>query len=334
MHSIGYNPSFDIQIAKQMMKRILTLTLALVAALSLLSPRTAAAPACPPQDVSDFMSMLDGMTDDEKLATMVSTLDEFLKAGGGYSRIFIDDATNTVVEEINGVLLGVSPTDFTPEYLEMMRRTMLEDMIDDYIGKSHILELASKTGHNVEARLNFGDGSTLTIAAFSPEQVAEALLNYQPSQPPVDGDVVVWGVEPDEDNEIYDMLDTVPTIETLEWLVGMMESSIQETGSPYDRAWIDKDAQKVVLLMVDDQFADMSANANEIDDELMDASKLVLLDALMEAENGDDMIIRYFLYAAARVGFDVEVRMCDEKHLNTPFVLVLSPDEVLDAFSE
>ena len=177
------------------MKIILTFVLSAFAALMLITARAAVLPACPPQMMDEVMAMLTDKTDDEKLAVLVSTLDEFLKGGGGYSRVFIDDATNAVVEEINGELLGETPDIFTPEYLEMLRATMLEDMVTDYIGKFNILDLAAKTGRNVEIRMNFGDRGTLTVATFSPEQVAEALHNYQPAQPPIEGDVVE-GIDP------------------------------------------------------------------------------------------------------------------------------------------
>ena len=177
------------------MKIILTFVLSAFAALMLITARAAVLPACPPQMMDEVMAMLADKTNDEKLAVLVSTLDEFLKGGGGYSRVFIDDATNAVVEEINGELLGETPDIFTPEYLEMLRATMLEDMVTDYIGKFNILDLAAKNGRNVEIRMNFGDRGTLTVATFSPEQVAEALHNYQPAQPPIEGDVVE-GIDP------------------------------------------------------------------------------------------------------------------------------------------
>jgi hypothetical protein len=41
-----------------------------------------------------------------------------------------------------------------------------------------------------------------------------------------------------------------------------------------------------------------------------------------------------FKLTAAHVGYDVELRMCDEEHMDTPFVLVFTPDEIFDAFSE
>ena len=165
------------------MKIILTFVLSAFAALMLITARAAVLPACPPQMMDEVMAMLADKTDDEKLAVLVSTLDEFLKGGGGYSRVFIDDATNAVVEEINGELLGETPDIFTPEYLEMLRATMLEDMVTDYIGKFNILELAAKTGRNVETRMNFGKGNTLTIATFSPEQVAEVMLKAAGGRP-------------------------------------------------------------------------------------------------------------------------------------------------------
>ena len=256
---------------------------------------------------------------------MPDTLDEFLKGGGGYSRVFIDDATNAVVEEINGELLGETPDIFTPEYLEMLRATMLEDMVTDYIGKFNILDLAAKTGRNVEIRMNFGDRGTLTVATFSPEQVAEALHNYQQAQPPIEGDVVE-GIDPLD----YEILDTVPTVETLVVLTRLIDMSIAESGNTTDHAWIEEVSKKVVFSQVSNDYA----RANLIDEAEIEAAKHLFLDTYKQYDSDDNYIMHYILLTAAHVGYDVELRMCDEEHMDTPFVLVFTPDEIFDAFSE
>lgn len=313
------------------MKIILTFVLSAFAALMLITARAAVLPACPPQMMDEVMAMLADKTDDEKLAVLVSTLDEFLKGGGGYSRVFIDDATNAVVEEINGELLGETPDIFTPEYLEMLRATMLEDMVTDYIGKFNILELAAKTGRNVETRMNFGKGNTLTIATFSPEQVAEALHNYQPAQPPIDGDVVDFGIEPNDDNfdKVYDMLDTVPTVETLVLMARLMDLNIAESGDTIGHVWIDEESNKVVFLMVGEEFT----GSNAIDEGEMESAKHLFLGAYKQIDDFS-YVMHYFLLTAARVGFDFEIRLCDEQHLDSPLVWVFTPKEILDTFSE
>lgn len=313
------------------MKKILTFVFAALAALMLITARPAVLPACPPQMMDEVMAMLADKTDDEKLAVLVSTLDEFLKGGGGYSRVFIDDATNAVVEEINGFLLGETPDIFTPEYLEMLRATMLEDMVTDYIGKFNILELAAKTGRNVETRMNFGKGNTLTIATFSPEQVAEALHNYQPAQPPIEGDVVE-GIDPLDYglDDLYEILDTVPTVETLVVLTRLIDMSIAESGNTTDHAWIEEVSKKVVFSQVSNDYA----RANLIDEAEIEAAKHLFLDTYKQYDSDDNYIMHYILLTAAHVGYDVELRMCDEEHMDTPFVLVFTPDEIFDAFSE
>lgn len=313
------------------MKIILTFVLSAFAALMLITARAAVLPACPPQMMDEVMAMLADKTDDEKLAVLVSTLDEFLKGGGGYSRVFIDDATNAVVEEINGELLGETPDIFTPEYLEMLRATMLEDMVTDYIGKFNILDLAAKTGRNVEIRMKFGDRGTLTVATFSPEQVAEALHNYQPAQPPIEGDVVE-GIDPLDYglDDLYEILDTVPTVETLVVLTRLIDMSIAESGNTTDHAWIEEVSKKVVFSQVSNDYA----RANLIDEAEIEAAKHLFLDTYKQYDSDDNYIMHYILLTAAHVGYDVELRMCDEEHLDTPFVLVFTPDEIFDAFSE
>lgn len=313
------------------MKIILTFVLSAFAALMLITARAAVLPACPPQMMDEVMAMLADKTDDEKLAVLVSTLDEFLKGGGGYSRVFIDDATNAVVEEINGELLGETPDTFTPEYLEMLRATMLEDMVTDYIGKFNILDLAAKTGRNVEIRMNFGDRGTLTVATFSPEQVAEALHNYQPAQPPIEGDVVE-GIDPLDYglDDLYEILDTVPTVETLVVLTRLIDMSIAESGNTTDHAWIEEVSKKVVFSQVSNDYA----RANLIDEAEIEAAKHLFLDTYKQYDSDDNYIMHYILLTAAHVGYDVELRMCDEEHMDTPFVLVFTPDEIFDAFSE
>lgn len=313
------------------MKIILTFVLSAFAALMLITARAAVLPACPPQMMDEVMAMLADKTDDEKLAVLVSTLDEFLKGGGGYSRVFIDDATNAVVEEINGELLGETPDIFTPEYLEMLRATMLEDMVTDYIGKFNILDLAAKTGRNVEIRMNFGDRGTLTVATFSPEQVAEALHNYQPAQPPIEGDVVE-GIDPLDYglDDLYEILDTVPTVETLVVLTRLIDMSIAESGNTADHAWIEEVSKKVVFSQVSNDYA----RANLIDEAEIEAAKHLFLDTYKQYDSDDNYIMHYILLTAAHVGYDVELRMCDEEHMDTPFVLVFTPDEIFDAFSE
>lgn len=313
------------------MKIILTFVLSAFAALMLITARAAVLPACPPQMMDEVMAMLADKTDDEKLAVLVSTLDEFLKGGGGYSRVFIDDATNAVVEEINGELLGETPDIFTPEYLEMLRATMLEDMVTDYIGKFNILDLAAKTGRNVEIRMNFGDRGTLTVATFSPEQVAEALHNYQPAQPPIEGDVVE-GIDPLDYglDDLYEILDTVPTVETLVVLTRLIDMSIAESGNTTDHAWIEEVSKKVVFSQVSNDYA----RANLIDEAEIEAAKHLFLDTYKQYDSDDNYIMHYILLTAAHVGYDVELRMCDEEHIDTPFVLVFTPDEIFDAFSE
>ena len=299
------------------MKIILTFVLSAFAALMLITARAAVLPACPPQMMDEVMAMLADKTDDEKLAVLVSTLDEFLK--------------NAVVEEINGELLGETPDIFTPEYLEMLRATMLEYMVTDYIGKFNILELAAKTGRNVETRMNFGKGNTLTIATFSPEQVAEALHNYQPAQPPIDGDVVDFGIEPNDDNfdEVYDMLDTVPTVETLVLMARLMDLNIAESGDTIGHVWIDEESNKVVFLMVGEEFT----GSNAIDEGEMESAKHLFLGAYKQIDDFS-YVMHYFLLTAARVGFDFEIRLCDEQHLDSPLVWVFTPKEILDTFSE
>lgn len=313
------------------MKIILTFVLSAFAALMLITARAAVLPACPPQMMDEVMAMLADKTDDEKLAVLVSTLDEFLKGGGGYSRVFIDDATNAVVEEINGELLGETPDIFTPEYLEMLRATMLEDMVTDYIGKFNILDLAAKTGRNVEIRMNFGDRGTLTVATFSPEQVAEALHNYQPAQPPIEGDVVE-GIDPLDYglDDLYEILDTVPTVETLVVLTRLIDMSIAESGNTTDHAWIEEVSKKVVFSQVSNDYA----RANLIDEAEIEAAKHLFLDTYKQYDSDDNYIMHYILLTAAHVGYDVELRMCDEEHMDAPFVLVFTPDEIFDAFSE
>ena len=313
------------------MKIILTFVLSAFAALMLITARAAVLPACPPQMMDEVMAMLADKTDDEKLAVLVSTLDEFLKGGGGYSRVFIDDATNAVVEEINGELLGETPDIFTPEYLEMLRATMLEDMVTDYIGKFNILDLAAKTGRNVEISMNFGDRGTLTVATFSPEQVAEALHNYQPAQPPIEGDVVE-GIDPLDygPDDLYEILDTVPTVETLVVLTRLIDMSIAESGNTTDHAWIEEVSKKVVFSQVSNDYA----RANLIDEAEIEAAKHLFLDTYKQYDSDDNYIMHYILLTAAHVGYDVELRMCDEEHMDTPFVLVFTPDEIFDAFSE
>ena len=313
------------------MKIILTFVLSAFAALMLITARAAVLPACPPQMMDEVMAMLADKTDDEKLAVLVSTLDEFLKGGGGYSWVFIDDATNAVVEEINGFLLGETPDIFTPEYLEMLRATMLEDMVTDYIGKFNILDLAAKTGRNVEIRMNFGDRGTLTVATFSPEQVAEALHNYQPAQPPIEGDVVE-GIDPLDYglDDLYEILDTVPTVETLVVLTRLIDMSIAESGNTTDHAWIEEVSKKVVFSQVSNDYA----RANLIDEAEIEAAKHLFLDTYKQYDSDDNYIMHYILLTAAHVGYDVELRMCDEEHMDTPFVLVFTPDEIFDAFSE
>ncbi|MBR5170943.1 MAG: hypothetical protein IKW85_10310 [Muribaculaceae bacterium] len=313
------------------MKKILTFVLAALAALMLITARAALVPACPPQMMNEVMALLADKTDDEKLAVLVSTLDEFLKGGGGYSRVFIDDATNAVVEEINGEMFGETPDIFTPEYLEMLRASMLEDMVTDYIGKFNILDLAVKTGRNVEARMNFGKGNTLTIATFSPEQVAEALHNYQPSQPAIEGDVVDFGIKSNDDNfdEVYDMLDTVPTVETLVMLARLMDLNIAESGDTIGNVWIDEESKRVVLLMVGEEFA----GSNEMDEGEMETAKHLFLGAYKQIDDFS-YVMHYFFLTAARVGFDFEIRLCDEHHLDSPLVWVFTPKEIFDAFSE
>ena len=313
------------------MKIILTFVLSAFAALMLITARAAVLPACPPQMMDEVMAMLADKTDDEKLAVLVSTLDEFLKGGGGYSRVFIDDATNAVVEEINGELFGETPDIFTPEYLEMLRATMLEDMVTDYIGKFNILDLAAKTGRNVEIRMNFGDRGTLTVATFSPEQVAEALHNYQPAQPPIEGDVVE-GIDPLDYglDDLYEILDTVPTVETLVVLTRLIDMSIAESGNTTDHAWIEEVSKKVVFSQVSNDYA----RANLIDEAEIEAAKHLFLDTYKQYDSDDNYIMHYILLTAAHVGYDVELRMCDEEHMDTPFVLVFTPDEIFDAFSE
>ena len=313
------------------MKIILTFVLSAFAALMLITARAAVLPACPPQMMDEVMAMLADKTDDEKLAVLVSTLDEFLKGGGGYSRVFIDDATNAVVEEINGELLGETPDIFTPEYLEMLRATMLEDMVTDYIGKFNILDLAAKTGRNVEIRMNFGGRGTLTVATFSPEQVAEALHNYQPAQPPIEGDVVE-GIDPLDYglDDLYEILDTVPTVETLVVLTRLIDMSIAESGNTTDHAWIEEVSKKVVFSQVSNDYA----RANLIDEAEIEAAKHLFLDTYKQYDSDDNYIMHYILLTAAHVGYDVELRMCDEEHMDTPFVLVFTPDEIFDAFSE
>ena len=313
------------------MKIILTFVLSAFAALMLITARAAVLPACPPQMMDEVMAMLADKTNDEKLAVLVSTLDEFLKGGGGYSRVFIDDATNAVVEEINGELLGETPDIFTPEYLEMLRATMLEDMVTDYIGKFNILDLAAKNGRNVEIRMNFGDRGTLTVATFSPEQVAEALHNYQPAQPPIEGDVVE-GIDPLDYglDDLYEILDTVPTVETLVVLTRLIDMSIAESGNTTDHAWIEEVSKKVVFSQVSNDYA----RANLIDEAEIEAAKHLFLDTYKQYDSDDNYIMHYILLTAAHVGYDVELRMCDEEHMDTPFVLVFTPDEIFDAFSE
>lgn len=313
------------------MKIILTFVLSAFAALMLITARAAVLPACPPQMMGEVMAMLADKTDDEKLAVLVSTLDEFMKGGGGYSRVFIDDATNAVVEEINGELLGETPDIFTPEYLEMLRATMLEDMVTDYIGKFNILDLAAKTGRNVEIRMNFGDRGTLTVATFSPEQVAEALHNYQPAQPPIEGDAVE-GIDPLDYglDDLYEILDTVPTVETLVVLTRLIDMSIAESGNTTDHAWIEEVSKKVVFSQVSNDYA----RANLIDEAEIEAAKHLFLDTYKQYDSDDNYIMHYILLTAAHVGYDVELRMCDEEHMDTPFVLVFTPDEIFDAFSE
>ena len=313
------------------MKIILTFVLSAFAALMLITARAAVLPACPPQMMDEVMAMLADKTDDEKLAVLVLTLDEFLKGGGGYSRVFIDDATNAVVEEINGELLGETPDIFTPEYLEMLRATMLEDMVTDYIGKFNILDLAAKTGRNVEIRLNFGDRGTLTGATFSPEQVAEALHNYQPAPPPIEGDVVE-GIDPLDYglDDLYEILDTVPTVETLVVLTRLIDMSIAESGNTTDHAWIEEVSKKVVFSQASNDYA----RANLIDEAEIEAAKHLFLDTYKQYDSDDNYIMHYILLTAAHVGYDVELRMCDEEHMDTPFVLVFTPDEIFDAFSE
>ena len=55
-----------------------------------------------------------------------------------------------------------------------------------------------------------------------------------------------------------------------------------------------------------------------------------------ELEKFDDFsyVMHYFLLTAARVGFDFEIRLCDEQHLDSPLVWVFTPKEILDTFSE
>ena len=81
--------------------------------------------------------------------------------------------------------------------------------------------------------------------------------------------------------------------------------------------------------MVGEEFT----GSNAIDEGEMESAKHLFLGAYKQIDDFS-YVMHYFLLTAARVGFDFEIRLCDEQHLDSPLVWVFTPKEILDTFSE
>lgn len=302
-----------------MMKRTLMMLLVAIAAM-FTTTRAAQVPVCPPDDTDELLAMMDRMTNDEKLDFLVGLLDLGAREVGSNHHIYKDVASNTVVMQFDGDELGVDASDITPEMASLFKPLLFSYLLEgDEDGPDEefalLMLLAAQTGYNFELKLTNGnDQGNAASFKYSPAEIFEKLGSYY---------------DEDSVDEIEDLAldDDVDTDALIKEIVDQMEEYFQSESNVDAHIWIDPQANRVVMSVTSDEFAEMLEYR-----EMIQLMKPLFLKTMMDMEDGEYNALLLALIASSGRGLQMKMYSPDDK--DNPVVIDYTAEELMEFLDE
>lgn len=302
-----------------MMKRTLMMLLVALAAM-FTTTRAAQVPVCQPDDTDELLAMMDRMTNDEKLDFLVGLLDLGAREVGSNHHIYKDVASNTVVMQFDGDELGVDASDITPEMASLFKPLLFSYLLEgDEDGPNEefalLMLLAAQTGYNFELKMvNGNNQGNAASFKYSPDEIFEKLGSY------LDEDS---GGE-DDDLALDEDVDTDALIKEI---VDQMEEYFQSESDVDAHIWIDPQANRVVMSVTSDDFAEMMEYR-----EMIQLFKPLFLKTMMEMEDGEYNALLFTLIASSGRGLQMKMYSPDDK--DNPVVIDYTAEELMEFLDE
>ena len=301
------------------MKRTLMMLLVALAAM-FTTTRAAQVPVCQPDDTDELLAMMDRMTNDEKLDFLVGLLDLGAREVGSNHHIYKDVASNTVVMQFDGDELGVDASDITPEMASLFKPLLFSYLLEgDEDGPNEefalLMLLAAQTGYNFELKMvNGNNQGNAASFKYSPDEIFEKLGSY------LDEDS---GGE-DDDLALDEDVDTDALIKEI---VDQMEEYFQSESDVDAHIWIDPQANRVVMSVTSDDFAEMMEYR-----EMIQLFKPLFLKTMMEMEDGEYNALLFTLIASSGRGLQMKMYSPDDK--DNPVVIDYTAEELMEFLDE
>ena len=302
-----------------MMKRTLMMLLVAIAAM-FTTTRAAQVPVCPPDDTDELLAMMDRMTNDEKLDFLVGLLDLGAREAGSNHHIYKDVASNTVVMQFDGDELGVDASDITPEMASLFKPLLFSYLLEgDEDGPDEefalLMLLAAQTGYNFELKMvNGNNQGNAASFKYSPDEIFEKLGSYLDEDSGGEDDDLALDEDADVDTLIKEIVDH-------------MEEYFQSEPNVDAHIWMDPQANRVVMSMTSNDFAEMMEYR-----EMIQLMKPLFLKTMIEMENGEYNALLFALIASSGRGLQMKLYSPGDK--NNPLVIDYSAEELMEILDE
>lgn len=302
-----------------MMKRTLMMLLVALAAM-FTTTRAAQVPVCQPDDTDELLAMMDRMTNDEKLDFLVGLIDLGAREVGSNHHIYKDVASKTVVMQFDGDELGLDASDITPEMASLFKPLLFSYLVEgDEEGPNDefalLMLLAAQTGYNFELKMvNGNNQGNAASFKYSPDEIFEKLGSYY---------------DEDSVDEIEDLAldDDVDTDALIKEIVDQMEEYFQSESDVDAHIWIDPQANRVVMSVTSDEFAEMLEYR-----EMIQLMKPLFLKTMMDMEDGEYNALLLALIASSGRGLQMKMYSPDDK--DNPVVIDYTAEELMEFLDE
>ena len=298
------------------MKRTLMTMLVALAAMLMMNSSAAHAPACPPDDFDEALELLGAKTTEQKLDMIITMLNNVYEKNGDYVKVLKNDYNNTVAMLINGDYLGVDGSLLSPATSDLFKRVFVSSLYEgEEDGEiSALLNIIINAGRGLDVQVyNDNDIDNAVRITFTPSELRRIVEDH------ANGSLDL------ADDDFDFTFDEAGDPETeLKKLVDVMEEYLQSNPGMDAHVWIDPHANRVVMAMTSDDFADVVEYRD-----MAFMFRPVFLNTLVEEASN-----HAFLEMIVKTGRGLQVKLCPPKDRDNPMVLDYTADELREALAD